>query len=289
MGQPTLKNNQLLGDSEFSSWRGDLRLGYRWHHDRTEVIQAYAKAPLRIQRPFYPESPQVCHSVMLHTAGGMVGGDRLNVQLDLQAQAQVLLTTAAASKVYRAPIHPVSQTIELNIAPQACLEWLPQDTIIFNQARYHQSMRVNLAPGGLWLAWEMTRFGRTAREEIFTAGNWQSHTEVWQDGLPLWIDRQWLPGTSETFYGLHGLNGCPVVGSLVFIGQEVSSTVIQEARVLWPGPLTDIGVSRLAAGMICRYRGQDRGAAQAWFIAVWGLLRVLFLGRVVCVPRVWGV
>lgn len=287
--QSTLETNPSMGQSQNLAWQGNLRLGYRWHQHRTEIIQAYAKAPLRIQRPFYPESPEVCHSVMLHTAGGMVGGDQLHIQLDLQAQAQVLLTTAAASKVYRAPTTPVRQTIEVNIAPQACLEWLPQETIIFNQAQYQQSLRVNLAPGGLWLAWEMTRFGRTARAEFFTAGNWRSHTEVWQDGIPLWMDRQWLPGTPETFYGLHGLNSCPVVGSFACIGREVSSTVIQDIRALWPGLVTDIGVSRLEMGLICRYRGSDRGAAQAWFIAVWGLLRVLFLGRVVCVPRVWRV
>lgn len=287
--QPTLANHQSIEQPEFSAWHGDLCLGYRWHHHRTEVIQAYAKAPLRIQRPFYPESPEVCHSVMLHTAGGMVGGDQLHIQLDLQAQAQVFLTTAAASKVYRSPITPVRQTIEINIAPQACLEWLPQETIIFNQAQYQQFLRVNLAPGGLWLAWDVTRFGRTARQEFFTDGTWRSHIEVWQDGTPLWIDRQWLPGTTETFWGLHGLNGCPVAGNFVFIGREVNSSLIQEIRALWPGRVTDIGVSRLAAGVICRYRGSDRRAAQSWFIAVWGLLRVLFLGRVVCLPRVWGV
>ncbi len=271
------------------AWQGELKLNYRWHQERTEVTQAYAKAPLRIQRPFYPETPRVCHSVMLHTAGGMVGGDQLHISLDLADQAQVLLTTAAASKIYRTPALPVQQHIHIQVGRDACLEWLPQETIVFNQAQYQQTIRVELAPGGLWLAWDITRFGRTARAERFTQGAWQSHTEVWQKTTPLWLDRQWLPGSEPSFNGLHGLNGYPILGSFVLIGREVSPDLTAQVRQLWPGPVTEIGVSRLAAGMICRYRGADRSAVRAWFIAVWELMRVSFLGRAVCKPRVWGV
>ncbi len=288
MTMKTVPQRDHLGTTN-PAWRGALKINYRHHQGRTEVSQAYAKAPLRIQRPFYPESSGVCQSVILHTAGGMVGGDQLRLDLELGEQAQVLVTTAAASKIYRTAGPPVEQRIQIHIAANACLEWLPQETIVFNQARYHQTMRVELAPGGLWLAWEITRFGRTARAESFEQGQWQAHTEVWQGNMPLWIDRQWLPGSPAQVASLHGLNHCPLVGSFVLIGREVDPKLIQRARELWPGPMTEIGVSRLAAGMICRYRGTDRIAVRAWFIAVWQLLRVSFLDRAVSIPRVWGV
>jgi urease accessory protein len=158
--------------------------------------------------------------------------------------------------------------------------------IVFDRALYRQAMRIELAPGAQWLGWELTRFGRTARGEQFLAGEWRSQTEVWQQGKPLWIDRQWLPGSQETFYSPHGLAGCPIVGSFAYVGQEVPSELVEAVRSLWRGD-GEAGVTRLMAGLLCRYRGASTIEARQWFIAVWQLLRKTYLNRLTCVPRVW--
>jgi len=143
-----------------------------------------------VQRPFYPEEPDVCHSVMLHTAGGVVGGDRLSLNFRLGPNAHTLITTAAAGKIYRSNGLEARQSIQMQVATGACLEWFPQEIIVFNGAIYRQDLRVELDPGASWLGWEITRFGRSARGERFLQGEWRSHTEIWQQGRPLWIDRQ---------------------------------------------------------------------------------------------------
>ena len=102
----------------------------------------------------------------------------------------------------------------------------------------------------------------------------------------MWIDRQWLRGSEETFHSPHGLAGKPIVGSLVWIGGAVSGEIVEKMRILWDGE-GEAGVSRLQHGLLCRYRGSSTSEVRNWFINVWQLLRVSFLNRGNCIPRVW--
>jgi urease accessory protein len=270
------------------TWHGKLNLVYADRSNNTELIHSHHQAPLKVQRPFYPEGTKICHSVMLHTAGGVVGGDRLSYNIHLQANAHALITTAAASKIYRSNGLQSRQNINIQIDAGAGLEWLPQETIIFNGAIYRQDLRVELAPSATWLGWEITRFGRTARGEKFLQGEWRSHTEIWQQGVPLWIDRQYLPGSETIFHSPHGLGGKPIAATLIWIGTAVSDETLHKARSLWVGA-GEVGVTRIQNGFLCRYRGASTSEVRNWFTVVWELLRVDFLHRGGCVPRVWQV
>jgi urease accessory protein len=281
-----------------TSWQGKLELKFARRQDGTQLIYSHAQAPLKVQRPFYPEGPEVCHTVALHTAGGIVGGDRLSLNLTLQPQAHALVTTAAAGKVYRSNGSEAQQTIQVHVAEGACLEWLPQETIIFDGANYRQHLRVDLADGALWLGWEITRLGRSARGERFLQGEWRSHTQVFQEGRPVWVDPQWVQGGSAMLDSLHGLAGCPVIGSFAIVGRSVSGETVESARGIWEkmgemgkvGEMresADVGVTRLMAGMLCRYRGGSTAEARRWFTKVWDLVRPELLKRSGCKPRVW--
>lgn len=282
MNQP----RPVSSDSSPNDWHGRLRLDFENRRGVTHLIRNQGQAPLKVQRPFYPEGGGVCHSVIMHTAGGIVGGDRLTFDFRLARNAQALITTPAATKIYRTNGREAQQVIEIEIAEGACLEWLPLDAIVFNQAVFRQEMRVNLAPGAQWIGWEITRFGRSARGERFVEGNWRSRTEVWQDGKPIWIDRQWLPGNETSFNSPHGLAGCPIVASFAWIGQKVEPESVEKARSLWTGTSGEVGVTRLPLGLLCRYRGHSSTEARRWLIAVWEFVRSLS-GRSVCIPRVW--
>ncbi len=288
MKQYSRSRNQI-GEKNFDGWQGSLRLRFADSDGATQLVHNRVQAPLKVQRPFYPEGPSICHSVILHTAGGIVGGDRLSLDLQLEPNAQVLMTTAAAGKVYRSRGLEAQQTIQIKIAKGACLEWLPQEAILFNGAIYRQDLQVELAPGATWLGWEITRLGRSARGERFLQGSWRSRTEVWQQDRPLWIDPQWLKGGEAMLNSPHGLAGYPVVGSLVWIGQAVSPDLVAKARTLWTSieHQGEAGVTRLSEGMLCRYRGPSTTEVRNWFIDVWHLLRQSFLERSACPPRVW--
>jgi len=286
-------------------WQGKLALTYepaqRNGATATVIRHSHTQAPLRLQRPFYPEGPQRCQSVIVHTAGGMVGGDRLDFDIRLKANAQAMLTTAAAAKIYRSNGPEATQSIQVQVASGACLEWLPQETIVFNQANYRQQMQVLLEPGAQWLGWEVTRLGRTAMGEQFVAGSWRSRTEVYQQVYqqqkengsikPLWIDRQWLPGSPEVWASPHGLNHCPVIGSFAWLGSMPSDALIDEIRAAWlesNAPSTDsAGVTRLPQGLLCRYRGHSTSLANRWFRQVWQRIRTAQSALPAQIPRVW--
>ncbi|MGK7915194.1 MAG: urease accessory protein UreD [Prochloraceae cyanobacterium] len=255
----------------------------------TELTHTYNKAPLKIQRSFYPEGREICHSVVLHTAGGIVGGDRLSQNIHLQTNAKTLITTAAASKIYRSNGQQARQNINIEIDTGACLEFLPQEAIVFDGAVYRQDLKVELAPGASWLAWEIMRFGRSARGEKFLQGEWRSHTEVWQQGCPVWIDRQWLLGGDTHFLSANALAGQPVVGTLTYIGQPISQEVVDKVRELWNKTKRqdEAGVTQLLTGLLCRYRGNSTLEARNWFTEVWQLLRLGYLGQPAAKPRVW--
>ncbi|QIR36897.1 urease accessory protein UreD [Tolypothrix sp. PCC 7910] len=280
--------SEILAKEVANTWHGKLNLVYADRKNTTQLIYNHQQAPLKVQRPFYPEGEKVCHSVILHTAGGVVGGDRLSLNFHLQPHAQALITTAAASKIYRSNGLQARQIINIKVDAGACLEWLPQETIVFNSAIYQQDLRVELATEATWLGWEITRLGRSARGEKFLQGEWRSHTEIWQQGVPLWIDRQYLPGSEEVFHSPHGLAGQAIVGSLVWVGNPVDSKIVEKARNLWQGS-GEVGVTLLQHGLLCRYRGASTSEVRNWFTSVWQMLRVNFLSRGSCVPRVWQV
>ncbi len=274
-----------------SNWQGILKLVYQYQHNSTQLIEAYSKAPLKIQRSFYPESQEICHNTILHTAGGIVGGDRLSQQIHLYPNTHAVITTAAASKVYRSNGQQAQQTIEIKVEQDAYCELIPRETIIFNGAIFRQDLRINLAENASWLGWEITRFGRSARGEQFLTGDWRSCTEVWQNNKPLWIDRQWLPAGETTINSPHGLRGQPIVGTLCWMGQPVSEEILKKARNLWnqQDANGEAGVTLLLSGLLCRYRGNSTQEVVNWFTKVWQLLRQTDNRPVTTLPRVWNI
>lgn len=285
-----MNSSFLTKNASVPGWQGSLQLRFTLRHGKTQLIHTFSQAPLKVQRPFYPEG-NVCHSVILHTAGGIVGGDLLTQHIHLEPDAIALITTATAGKVYRSNGKLAQQLIQIQLEAGACLEWLPQETIIFNGAIYRQDLRVELAPGATWLGWEITRFGRSARGELFLQGEWRSHTEVWQQGRPLWIERQWLPASATILQSDHGLAKQPVIATLAWVGQPVSPEIVEKARMLWTATdrQGEAGVTQLQLGLLCRYRGKSTIEVKNWFTDVWQLLRLSMLGRNVTKPRVWQV
>jgi urease accessory protein len=277
-------------------WQGAARLAYHRQRGKCVLTETYTQAPLKVQKPLYPEGVGICHTVLVHTAGGMVAGDGLTIDLDLSPGCHGLTTTAAANKVYGRRSMAMAQRglqahqqVHLTLADQSCLEWFPQETIVFNGAQFRQDIRVDLAPTALWCGWDITRFGRSAGGERFEQGEWRSHLEVWQDGIPLWIDRQVLPGGSAVLDSLNGLAGQPVIGTLALLGWSPQPEQLATLRHLWhsnwPG---EVGMTRLQNGLLCRYRGPSSQTARRWFVALWQQLRPWYGRPVATVPRVWG-
>src|SRR5258705_12581631 len=116
-----------IARSDGGRWRAEL--GLRVERRGTASLLAHVRheGPLRVQRPFYPEGPGVCHVCLLHPPGGIVPGDELHVDVGVGAGAAALVTTPAATKVYRSDHRRATQRHVLWVARGASLEWLPQE------------------------------------------------------------------------------------------------------------------------------------------------------------------
>ncbi|MEO1133505.1 MAG: urease accessory protein UreD [Cyanobacteria bacterium J06639_1] len=270
------------------AWRGSAELVFAREGDRTLPIHICTRAPFKVQRSLYPEGSEICYATLVHTAGGMVGGDVLDQSIHLHAGSQVFLTTPAAGKIYRTMGEPCLQTATLRIEPGAYLEWLPQDAIAFNGANYIQNIRVDLSPGGQILLWDIARLGRTARGEQLLQGEWRSQVEVWQEDLPLWIDHQFVRGGEAMTSSPHALAGYPVMGTLARVGRSFTDAEMEDLReAIAFVPPQYIGLTRSLNGLVCRYRGTSSQMARQCFTRIWQRLRYFERGKMPDVPRVW--
>ncbi|OKH12141.1 urease accessory protein UreD [[Limnothrix rosea] IAM M-220] len=271
-----------------TSWHGKVNLSYGSRDNQTVVRRCLTAAPFRVQRPFYPDGDHVCHTVLLHTAGGVVGGDRLSIDLALAENSHVFLTTAAANKIYRSNGEVAAQTGVINQAAGTILEYFPQELIVFDGADYRQSLRVNLAPGAVWCGSDIIRFGRTARGEKYHSGQWCNATEVWQEGELLWGDRQQLQGNPQLFSAWNGLNDQPIVGTLALVGLDIHEEKISQLREIAPPLKQGLGgITKLPKGLLCRYRGSSSTEVKRWFIAMLQAWRSLYSPHKFTTPRVW--
>jgi len=273
--------------AEPERWHASLGLRFAERRGETVLVDRRHYGPLRVQRPFYPESRRVCHVYLIHPPGGLVCGDRIDIDVQVDSGAWGLVTTPGASQYYRSNgQQSVTQRQHVQVAAQATMEWLPQETILFDGARADMLTRVDLQPGARFIGWDVTCLGRPASGESLQQCGIRQRFEVWQDSKPLWLERARYNGGSEVFAGAWGLRNYTVVGSLFCTGDDASLidavragvTVAQEAL---------FSVSQLYGGIVCRYLGHHAEEAKTSFQTAWQILRPTILGAQATAPRIW--
>ena len=166
------------------SWQGRLELAYRRDAERTIVLDRH-DGPLRVLKSLYPESPQVCHSVLVHPPGGIVGGDVLAIDGALADGAHALITTPGATRFYRSLGEPALQDVRVRAASGARLEWLPLETLASSGCIAETRMRFELAPGAEMIGWDVLALGLPASDRGFERGSYTQAIE-----LPgCWLER----------------------------------------------------------------------------------------------------
>ena len=276
-------------------WQGHASVRFYRSGGRT-IHQGGCTAPLKLSRAFAHGS--TCELSLLHTAGGLVGGDVLHVNCRLAPHSRALLTSVAAQKVYgsvgRSRLQPegawARQRLICQVEDGAWLGWFPQETVVFANGLLQQEQRVDLKGSGAWLGVEVVRLGRTAAAETVGRGCWRSRLELWRGQRLLLGDPMALDSASRQ--RLHGLAGQPVVGMLNWAGGLRLDAAALDACRQARGNLS----GEMEAGMIhddggdllcCRYRGDSTQAARCWFVRIWTLIHQWRGEPPPVLPRVW--
>ncbi len=270
-----------------AGWRArlDLRFAPRTGGGARTVLAGWRhEGPLVVQRAFYPEADGTCHLYLLHPPGGVVGGDALTVHAAVETGARVLLTTPAAGKLYRSAGALARQEQILRVAAGASLEWLPQETIVFDGALAELGTAVHLEGDARFTGWEVLCLGRPAAGERFTRGRCGTRLAVYRDGDPLLLERGDYPGGGEILSAPWGLAGYPVCATLVATAEPGAVEAARAAAGAWGEGR--FGVTALNGLLAARYLGHHADAARAVLTRVWhGLRRTQ--GRAAAVPRIW--
>jgi urease accessory protein len=166
---------------------GSVRLGFVRADGRTAVagLRQSGAARVLFPKPAAGDSPE---AVLLNTAGGVTGGDRLDIEVTLAARCSATVTTAAAEKVYRALDGEAQIRVHLEIEEGASLAWLPQPTILFDRARLDRRANVTIAGSAAFLAVETLIFGRAAMGEEVCRGACRDSWRVRRDGRLVFAD-----------------------------------------------------------------------------------------------------
>ena len=157
-------------------WRGSLAIDYRLRDGRT-IAHDRHDGPLRVLRALHPEGG-VCHSVLVHPPGGVVGGDELSIELTLGQGAHALVTTPGATRFYRSAGATATQTLRVVAGAASRLEWLPLETIAYNGCLASNALRFELAAGAEMIGWDVTALGLPESDRPFDAGRFTQSIEL---------------------------------------------------------------------------------------------------------------
>ena len=277
-----------LDEAAPAGWHAQLDLRFRRQDGQTKLAGRRHVGPLRVQKALYPEGPDPCHIVVLHPPAGIVGGDQLALDLQLEPGAQACITTPGAAKWYRSTGAPARQRIGIALGGHCVLEWLPQETLIFNGAVAHLRTHVALEETDRYFGWEVLCLGRRASGESFVQGVLDMETRISAQGRPLWLEKGRLAGADPLLAAPAGLAGRPVCATLLMAGVAPQAALLDACRAVpLPESSALAGLSWMPQLLVGRYLGHSAEAARAWLFAVWQQLRPHLAGREAQAPRIW--
>ncbi len=272
-------------------WHGHLALNYRRDGGRT-VVHDRHHGPLRVLASLYPEDPSICHNVLVHPPGGIVGGDRLEIELALGEGSHALLTTPGATRFYRSQGDEARQSLVARVAGGARLEWLPLETLLYRRTRADNRLRFELADGAETIGWDLLALGLPASGEAFDDGRYAQQIE-----LPgAWLERAVIDGRDRRLldsplgWAGHRLLGTMWFGAGTPLAAPRRDALLDTAREA-------IGADALHATagataphdrvVLLRVLAPRVEPAMRLMTAVWARWRAEAWGLPACVPRVW--
>ncbi|MDP4300799.1 urease accessory protein UreD [Leptothrix discophora] len=283
------------------SWHGHLSLDYHLDpHTNAPRTIAHDRhdGPLRVLQRLYPEGDAVCHHVLVHPPGGLVGGDTLDVTVHLAEGSHALVTTPGATRYYRSEGQPATQRVQARLDDGARLEWLPLETIAYDGCIARNQLRFELAPGAQMMGWDLLALGLPAADLAWRRGSYEQRIE-----LPgCWLEQARLSADDHALLDSPlGWAGQRVLGTFwLAAGSALPRPVVEQAldaaRALLVADATCMAGTGLQAGvsaaqpscLVLRVLAPRVEPAMKLMTAVWSRWREIAWDRVACPPRVWS-
>ncbi|MBE7635344.1 urease accessory protein UreD [Sneathiella sp. P13V-1] len=237
-----------------------------------------------MENRLYPEA------VLINTSGGLTGGDVMSYAATVEEGARLTVTGQAAEKIYKSLGDEVLVTADLEVLAGGFLEWMPQETILFNQSHLIRRNKVHLHPDAFFLGLEANVFGRTAYGEVVRDITLSDGWEIYEQGRLIWFDRFKVDGDAEALFKKPTLlDGAIAAGTVIIYGTDVES-YIETLRDLSLEMDSRIGVTALESNLvIARVMNKDAAIFRNNLIRLLQKVRELKTGAEVPLPTVWKV
>ncbi len=205
------------------TWHARLELRAR-HEGGRCIVHAAHEGPLRVLKTLHPEGSGIAHQVIVHPPGGIVGGDRLEIALDLQPHAHGVITTPGATRFYRSDGVQGAQHVQARLRAGARLEWLPLESIAHSGCLASNHAVFHLDGGAEMIGWDVLALGLPASNQPFAAGRFTQHLEL----AGVWLERGVIRADdARLLQSPLGLAGHSTLATLWF----ASSVALPDARI----------------------------------------------------------
>lgn len=271
--------------------RARLWLKFAENSGTTRMVEQDHHGPLVVQKPLYPEGRGVCQAVVMHPPGGVVAGDELEIRVHAGPSAHGQITSPGATKWYKSTGRAARQDVHLHVEAGGALEWMPQETIFFNNAKVMLDHQVVLEKDSVYMGCEILCFGRTAFGESFDSGEIKQHTSIRQEGKLVWFEKLRLEGGSKAMNGRLALAGRTVCATFIMSGKPLPAQAIdlvREEAARIGGESGQVGISQFKSLLVSRFLGDSSEVARHVMLCVWRAVRPITLGRPAIVPRSWN-
>lgn len=254
----------------------------------TRLRDLYQSDPCRVLFP-RPAAGAPFEGVVVTTSGGIVGGDRISISIEAGADSTATVTTQAAEKIYRSAGPDARMTIGLSAGRGSLLEWMPQETILFDGARLRRTTEIDAAPGSRLLCGEIVVFGRRARGERFSRGFLHDGWRITEGGRLIWADALHLSGRIDAVMDRpSAFDGAAALATLIYRADDAVCRLDDVRRILQnSGDGCLAAATCLGSLLVMRFLGADAAAVRGAVTDYWTGFRTTVLGLPGNLPRVW--
>ncbi|MDO9400517.1 MAG: urease accessory protein UreD [Polaromonas sp.] len=275
------------------AWNATLSLDYTLQAGKT-IARFRHDGPLRILQSLYPEGDAVCHNVLVHPPGGLVGGDTLAIAVTAAPGSHGLITTPGATRFYESLGDTALQHTSIRLEAGARAEWLPMEALCYSGCLAENHLTLELAPGAELMGWDVTALGLPAANQPFAQGSFCQHLEM----PGVWLERARIHADDTLLMNSPlGLAGRRCIATLFFVtGSKLERNRRQLAldlarQVLEAHPLRHAAgaTSPDAQVLVLRALAPLVEPAMDLMKQVWKVWRRHFWEKAAPSPRIWSV
>ncbi|MBU2872252.1 urease accessory protein UreD [Colwellia sp. E2M01] len=284
-----------------NSWLANLSLEFSFTPNGTQLTRTKRNGPLSVQKAFYPEGLDCAHIYLLHPPAGIVSGDELRINIQVNENAHSLVTTPGANRFYRAredlTIGDSKQVqhCELVLANQAICENFPLETIVYEGADGFNTVDVHLQNESAYLGWDITCLGLPSSEQPFKQGRYTQLNRVYCAGTLIYHDRIAIKSNNNIHHHKAGLNKHNVFATFMayapsgLLSENDNKVLLEKLRetMIAANAEYKVSISQIRQLLVIRYLGQHAEECKALFVQLWQQIRPLYLNKAANIPRVW--